>query len=488
MKVQENSPMDTCPCPSSPRFSAVSRVALLMALAGGPLSAPCAFAQDDTSLVKGDEAIEEIVVTGSRIMRRDFVTPSPVTTLDRDDINFSGQSTIEETLNQMPQVFPSFGRTSNNPVLTAEARQVFTDNYACAPDTACFVMGRRMLEMGPRIIESERDTLRLVTGVKGEFGDGWSYDGWVMYTEAKATEYWRNVISISRLQQGLLVDPLTNACYDQSDGCVPLNLFGEGNLSQEGAKFIRLPDFENVWERTQKLASFFVSGSPVDTWAGALDIALGVEWRSDAFEDNPDPDVYSNDALGFNVYAPSIGTEEVAEIYAEAVVPLLSGNARAEYLGLEIGARSCSARRTRDFTRNWKTFSNCGSGSRGSVCAAGYSSEIFASLRSISAISRSIFFSSVSISAAAASAASGLFLSSASSLHTLIRSWAASSFSRSFVTDAASSALSNTSASVDAPVPTASVSASTSGMKRSLASKFRVFMKLGETISWRGTS
>jgi iron complex outermembrane receptor protein len=591
MKVEQNSPMGICPRPCSSQISTISRAALLMVFATGLASGPDALAQDNTSFVADHEPLEEIVVTGTRIMRRDFVTPSPLTTLDRDAIDFTGQSTIEETLNQMPQVFPSLGRTSNNPgigeatvdlrglgpartlvlfngrrvapsggfnftdlntipqflvdrveiitggasavygsdaiagvvnfiakddfdgfaleatmtaaepgdaetydfnvafghnlaggrgnltvfanhyerdelladdrdftripyfddwegnlvesgstripegviywpyadlgngpvqvtfnpdgtprefidpddrynyapvnylqvplerntlgflghyefvdglegyveatfvrnepaqnlapvpaqlyletnldnpVLTAEARQVFTDNYACDPETACFVMGRRMLEMGPRIIDSERDTTRLVAGVRGEFGDGWNYDGWVMYTEARATEYWRNVISASRMQQGLFIDPLTGECYDPSNGCVPLNLFGAGNLSQQGADFIRLPDFENQWERTQKLASFFVSGSPVDTWAGTLDVALGVEWRSDAFDDNPDPNLYSNDALGYDVYAPSVGTEEVTEIYAEAVVPLMSDIAWAEYLGLEVGAR-----------------------------------------------------------------------------------------------------------------------------------------------------
>ena len=73
-------------------------------------------AQDDS--VDADnkqEAIVEIVVTGSRIKRRAFSSPSPISTIDRDAIAFSGQATLEETLNRMPQVIPDFGRTSNNP-------------------------------------------------------------------------------------------------------------------------------------------------------------------------------------------------------------------------------------------------------------------------------------------------------------------------------------------------------------------------------------
>ena len=60
-----------------------------------------------------DETIDNIVVTGSRIKRRDFNTTSPLTTISTEDIDFSGQTTIEETLNQMPQVMPGYGRTLN---------------------------------------------------------------------------------------------------------------------------------------------------------------------------------------------------------------------------------------------------------------------------------------------------------------------------------------------------------------------------------------
>jgi outer membrane receptor protein involved in Fe transport len=68
-----------------------------------------------TAQSSDDEAVEEIVVTGSRIARRDYTAPSPITTVDRTTIENAGQPTLEETLNQMPQVIPDFGRTSNNP-------------------------------------------------------------------------------------------------------------------------------------------------------------------------------------------------------------------------------------------------------------------------------------------------------------------------------------------------------------------------------------
>lgn len=47
---------------------------------------------------------EDIVVTGSRIGRRDFNSSSPITTIDSGQIARSGDVTIEQTLNQLPQL------------------------------------------------------------------------------------------------------------------------------------------------------------------------------------------------------------------------------------------------------------------------------------------------------------------------------------------------------------------------------------------------
>jgi outer membrane receptor protein involved in Fe transport len=246
----------------------------------------------------------------------------------------------EAALNLAPvPAFVDLEVNLDNPLLTPETRQLFTDNYTCAPNLACFFFGKRLLEMGPRIADHEQDYSRVVAGFKGELWQDWQIDGWVTYTKASSTEYLRNDASESRLLQGLLVDPLSNECVDPTGGCVPLNLFGESNLSAGGVDFIRVKDLESVTERTQKLASVFVTGSPFDTWAGPLDMAVGAEWRNDDTDFQPD-DAFTGDQLGFNdVGTPLKGTEEVFELYAEAIVPLASDRTWADYLGIEIGGR-----------------------------------------------------------------------------------------------------------------------------------------------------
>ena len=85
----------------------ICRVVTGALLLGGVISNPLpAIAQDE---------LEEIVVTGSRIPRRDFTAPSPTTTIDNAELQLSGTTNLEDSLNRLPQVVPDYGRSSNNP-------------------------------------------------------------------------------------------------------------------------------------------------------------------------------------------------------------------------------------------------------------------------------------------------------------------------------------------------------------------------------------
>jgi len=54
-----------------------------------------------------EEQLEEITVTGSRIVRRDLSAPSPIMTVDSESFQNSSTGTIESVLNQMPQFVPA---------------------------------------------------------------------------------------------------------------------------------------------------------------------------------------------------------------------------------------------------------------------------------------------------------------------------------------------------------------------------------------------
>ena len=227
----------------------------------------------------------------------------------------------------------------DNPLLTPETRQMLADNFTVAPNLATFSYGRRMSEVGLRIEVYDRDYWRTVVGVRGDLSGEWEYDAWLTFTDASEKKFFENDVSRSRLAQGVLVDPTTGQCIDTSDGCVPVNVFGAGNISPEAADFIRISDVQNTTERKQTLASLFATGPLAELWAGPVDAAIGLEWRRDQGDFVADDVLFLGDTLGFRGESSISGAEEVLELYGEALIPLAADTPWADYLGVEIGAR-----------------------------------------------------------------------------------------------------------------------------------------------------
>lgn len=79
------------------------------------LSATVVTGQEGEAADAENQVIEEVVVTGSRIKRTDFVSISPIVTLDEEMITLSGITAMEDLVNDAPQLVPLFDRTGNNP-------------------------------------------------------------------------------------------------------------------------------------------------------------------------------------------------------------------------------------------------------------------------------------------------------------------------------------------------------------------------------------
>lgn len=79
----------------------------------GSLAATPALAQD---VDEGEVASEEaIIVTGSRIQRRNVETAAPIAVVPDEEFSLSGTVNVENVVNTLPQVIPGFTSASNNP-------------------------------------------------------------------------------------------------------------------------------------------------------------------------------------------------------------------------------------------------------------------------------------------------------------------------------------------------------------------------------------
>lgn len=116
---------------------------LALALAG--LSP--AVAQEAAPSATGEEAI---VVTGSRIARPDLTATSPINVVSSEAIKLSGNGTIEQTLNELPQLKAQGGATSGNTnaagIYTADLRGLG------AARTLVLVNGRRFVPVNPDLL------------------------------------------------------------------------------------------------------------------------------------------------------------------------------------------------------------------------------------------------------------------------------------------------------------------------------------------------
>lgn len=121
------------------------RLALLGSVPFMALNAPTALAQD-----QGEKAVQEVTVTGSRIVRQDYVATSPVVTVSADTFKLSGEVQVETVLNSLPQLVPSITTTSNNPSNGGQANIDLRglSGNSLAPRTLVLLEGTRLPASG----------------------------------------------------------------------------------------------------------------------------------------------------------------------------------------------------------------------------------------------------------------------------------------------------------------------------------------------------
>jgi iron complex outermembrane recepter protein len=251
------------------------------------------------------------------------------------------QKDSEDTFAPSPQYLGGLVINLDNPLLTPKAREAFATSYDPAGfGVIAIPYDYRPLDMGPRKRNYEQDNSWFNIELKGQWGTHWRWNMAYTYSDASMTLAETGGVSSSRLRQGVLVNPETGDCYDTSNGCVPVDIFGVGRLSDDAVDFLYEGEFVTREDTEQQVISLRANRS----WqlARELDLAaaFGLEWRQDKGDFNPDSALReASSYLGFFEHIPSAGKDDVTEVYGEVLLPLVQSSAWAELLEAELGAR-----------------------------------------------------------------------------------------------------------------------------------------------------
>lgn len=195
-----------------------------------------------------------------------------------------------------------------------------------ANNISSFILGRSNPDTSATRIINTNTTFRLASGLRGDLGGGWSWDAYAQYGENRFNSQIRNM----RIQQNYLwaYDAIrlpngTIVCRNDTArtlGCVPMNLFGLGAMSDASLKYVNGTQFQEI-TTTQLVAAANIRGEPFSTWAGPVALAGGVEYRRDTAESVVDS-IAAARGYNFSNPQPYSGQFNTKEAYAEVLVPL----------------------------------------------------------------------------------------------------------------------------------------------------------------------
>lgn len=223
--------------------------------------------------------------------------------------------------------------------------------------TLRFTIARHLADVGIRDEHFERDTYRIVTGVRGTFNEDWNYEISANYGKFSedvttngfidrqrfmlAMDAGRNpvtgqiqcrsqfdpaaAIPIQRTDSVSLAIAAENAARLAADiaACVPYNPFGAADNSASIAYFART--FTASSSLKQLVFNGYVAGDSsqlFELWGGPISFALGAEYRREEASYEQDPFVTKGFTNGVSIPSFEPDPFEVKEAFGEIQIPI----------------------------------------------------------------------------------------------------------------------------------------------------------------------
>ena len=180
-------------------------------------------------------------------------------------------------------------------------------------------------DIGPRIINVEKETSRFLIGLRGTTDSGWDWETAILSSKAESEDFTQNRLSNSLLEAGL-ADSTSNAI----------------NIFSSDVKTALAPAIIDVFRNdTSELHSFDFKASNPEIFnmpAGPVAMLVGYEYRKEEYSDDRDPRLdgttrftstvtgltfpFIGDVLGSSPTADTTGDRETNSIFAEFIIPL----------------------------------------------------------------------------------------------------------------------------------------------------------------------
>ena len=180
-------------------------------------------------------------------------------------------------------------------------------------------------DIGPRIINVEKETSRFLVGLRGTTDSGWDWETALLSSKAESEDFTQNRLSNSLLEAGL-ADSTSNAI----------------NIFSSDVKTALAPAIIDVYRNdTSELNSFDFKASNPEIFnvpAGPVAMLVGYEYRKEEYSDDRDPRLdgtirftstvtgltfpFIGDVLGSSPTADTTGERETNSIFAEFIIPI----------------------------------------------------------------------------------------------------------------------------------------------------------------------
>jgi iron complex outermembrane receptor protein len=208
--------------------------------------------------------------------------------------------------------------------------------------------GRRIVEFGARGNQVDSTQFQVNFGFRGSIFQDLKYDVFAQYGETNQNQVRENWGSYSKLQQALLSyrnGAGQAVCYDPTNGCVPINLFGPlGSITADQLAFIDL-DAQIRRVVKQSVIGGSISGDLFGLTSpfadGALAFSIGAERRVLSARSSPDaPSQIQSEVLGTGARTPpDFGRIAVKEVFGELLIPIVQDKPFFKSLTAEAGIR-----------------------------------------------------------------------------------------------------------------------------------------------------